>query len=113
MEQRVAVNLSVKNVPDDLAQKLRERAQRNRRSLQRELLSILEGAAADTRGGQAARGWEATAPEEGKLPIEEIAARARQIFPRPTKGESATAIIRRMRDGRYGDRWLKTGRQVD
>jgi plasmid stability protein len=32
------VNLSVKNVPDALAQRLRERAHRNRRSLQRELL---------------------------------------------------------------------------
>jgi antitoxin FitA len=39
------VNLSIKNVPDDLADRLRERAERNRRSLQRELLVILEEAA--------------------------------------------------------------------
>lgn len=38
------VNLSVKNVPDDLAQRLRERAAANHRSLQRELVSILEQA---------------------------------------------------------------------
>ena len=38
------VNLSVKNVPDVLADRLRIRAERNRRSLQRELLSILEAA---------------------------------------------------------------------
>lgn len=40
------VNLSIKNVPDGLAERLRERAERNRRSLQRELLVILEEAAA-------------------------------------------------------------------
>lgn len=38
------VKLSVKNVPDALADQLRARAVRNRRSLQRELLSILEAA---------------------------------------------------------------------
>ncbi|MDA0270970.1 MAG: Arc family DNA-binding protein [Chloroflexi bacterium] len=38
------VNLSIKNVPDDLAERLRERARRNHRSLQGELLAILEGA---------------------------------------------------------------------
>ncbi|MBI4202356.1 MAG: Arc family DNA-binding protein [Chloroflexi bacterium] len=36
------VSLSIKNVPDELAQKLRERAKRNHRSLQGELLAILE-----------------------------------------------------------------------
>lgn len=36
------VNLSIKNVPDDVAEKLRRRAARNRRSLQGELLVILE-----------------------------------------------------------------------
>ena len=40
------VNLSVKNVPDALVQRLRERAKRNRRSFQKELLAILEGATA-------------------------------------------------------------------
>lgn len=38
------VNLSIKNVPDDLAQRLRERASRHHRSLQGELLAILEEA---------------------------------------------------------------------
>ena len=37
------VNLSVKNVPDALAQRLRERAHRNRRSLQRELRELSQG----------------------------------------------------------------------
>ena len=43
------VNLSVKNVPDALAAKLRERAERNHRSLQGELMAILEAAAYETR----------------------------------------------------------------
>ncbi len=38
------VNFSIKNVPDELAEKLRERAQRNHRSLQGELMAILEWA---------------------------------------------------------------------
>jgi plasmid stability protein len=36
------VNFSIKNVPDDLAEEVRSRAARNRRSLQGELLVILE-----------------------------------------------------------------------
>ncbi|UCF30710.1 MAG: Arc family DNA-binding protein [bacterium] len=36
------VNLSVKNVPDEIAEKLRRRAERHHRSLQGELMSILE-----------------------------------------------------------------------
>ena len=45
----MAVNLSVKNVPDALAARLRARAERNHRSLQGELMAILEAAAAETR----------------------------------------------------------------
>jgi plasmid stability protein len=37
----MSVNLSVKDVPDELAQALRERAARNHRSLQGELMAIL------------------------------------------------------------------------
>jgi plasmid stability protein len=39
------VNLSVKNVPDAVARRLKERAKRNHRSLQGELLAIVEEAA--------------------------------------------------------------------
>jgi plasmid stability protein len=38
----MALNLSIKNVPEDLAEALRERAGRNHRSLQGELMHILE-----------------------------------------------------------------------
>ncbi len=36
------VNLSIKNAPDDIVQRLRERASRHHRSLQGELMAILE-----------------------------------------------------------------------
>lgn len=38
----MSVNLSIKNVPDELAARLRQRATRHHRSLQGELISILE-----------------------------------------------------------------------
>lgn len=40
------VNLSVKNVPDQLAMQLRARAKSNNRSLQGELLAVLQDAVA-------------------------------------------------------------------
>jgi antitoxin FitA len=89
----VTVNLSVKNVPDALAERLRARAERNRRSLQRELLSILE-AAVDERVSSATL---VPAPPR-HLSIEEAAARARKLFPRGTR--SSVAFIRAMRDSR-------------
>jgi antitoxin FitA len=42
----MSVNLSIKNVPDDLAEKLRQRARANHRSLQGELLALLQEAVA-------------------------------------------------------------------
>ncbi|MBI2885638.1 MAG: Arc family DNA-binding protein [Chloroflexi bacterium] len=42
LECAVPVNLSIKNVPDPLVQRLRERAKRHHRSVQGELLAILE-----------------------------------------------------------------------
>ncbi len=38
----MTVTLSIKNVPDELAQRLKERAARNHRSLQGELMAIIE-----------------------------------------------------------------------
>ena len=40
----MAVSLSIKDVPDDLAEALRTRAARNHRSVQGELMHILEAA---------------------------------------------------------------------
>ena len=39
------VNLSIKNAPDDVVERLRQRADRNHRSLQSELMAIIEAAA--------------------------------------------------------------------
>jgi plasmid stability protein len=39
------VNFSIKSVPDEIAEELRERAARNHRSLQGELMAIIEEAA--------------------------------------------------------------------
>jgi plasmid stability protein len=43
----MSVNLSIKNVPDEVVAGLRGRAVRNQRSLQQELLEILKQAAKD------------------------------------------------------------------
>jgi plasmid stability protein len=74
------VNLSIKNVPDGLAERLRERAERNRRSLQKELLVILEEAAAT------------------RIRPHEALERVRALGLR-TPGES-TRLIREMRNAR-------------
>jgi len=41
----VAVSLSIKDVPEEVLERLRARAERNHRSLQGELLAIVEAAA--------------------------------------------------------------------
>jgi len=92
----MSVSLSIKNVPDDLAQRLRARAARNRRSLQRELLVILEQAAAS--GVVAAIGDTGTGRATERLSFDEIVARARVLFPKGTP--SSVEAIREMRDGR-------------
>ncbi len=44
------VNLSIKNVPDHFAERLRKRAARHHRSLQGELISILEETLSQEKG---------------------------------------------------------------
>ena len=75
------VNLSVKNVPDDLVARLRSRAKRHHRSLQGELMTILE---------------QAIAP--GKMSLDEV----RQQVKRSgiQTGDESTAWIRELRDAR-------------
>jgi len=45
----MSVNLSIKNAPDRVVQRLRERAERHHRSLQGELLAIVEAAVQEDR----------------------------------------------------------------
>jgi antitoxin FitA len=95
MEPAMAVSLSVKNVPEELAERLRRRAARNHRSLQRELLSILEAAA----GHVADPGHDAvTALGREAITIEELVEISRKLFPQGT--ESSVELIRQMRDSR-------------
>ena len=75
-------SLSIKNVPDEVVERLRARAARNRRSLQGELLDLIERAADE---------------------IPTIS--AREVYDRIRKlnlpaGESSADIIRDMRDAR-------------
>jgi antitoxin FitA len=76
------VNLSIKNAPDDVVHRLRQRAERHHRSLQGELLAIIE---------------EAVRPEQELSPAE-LLAEVRRLGLR-TPGNAA-AIIRADRDRR-------------
>lgn len=110
-------NLSIKEVPDAWAEALRQRAARNHRSLQGELMAIIEQAVRDSLpGGNAAPmpvtaragrgvagrdGRERTAVRRGGKTIEQIAAEHRARFPQPiTTGPLAVDLIRQDRDSR-------------
>lgn len=45
----MSVNRSIKNTPDNVVQRVRQRAERNHRSLQGELMAIIEEAVRPTR----------------------------------------------------------------
>ncbi len=99
----MAVNLSIKGVPDTLAERLRQRAERNHRSLQGELMLIIEQAAGqiDTRPRSPAALGDLDAPRRGSKTIEQIAAEHRVRFPRPiSTGPLAVEIVRADRDAR-------------
>lgn len=89
----MGVNLSIKDVPDDVAERLRQRAARNHRSLQGELMAIVEQAALEPLATAALR-----RPAVARMSIEEVAAEARRAFPNGTP--SSVDFIRAMRDGR-------------
>ena len=76
------INLSVKNAPDHIVQRLRRRAERNHRSLQGELMAIIEAAA----------------QEDHPATPADILAEVRRLGLQ-TPGE-ATALVRADRDGR-------------
>jgi len=100
------VNLSIKNVPDALAERLRARAASNRRSLQAELMAMLEWASqvAPTQSlgsDPVLNRLPPAPPQRPRLTVEEVYERALKRFPNGT--ESSVDIIREMRDTRYGD----------
>ncbi len=76
------MNLSIKNAPEEIVRRLKERARRNHRSLQGELLAIIE---------DVIRGPRALTPADVQAEVERLKLR--------TPAES-TAMIRRDRDAR-------------
>jgi plasmid stability protein len=101
-------NLSIKDVPEVLAEALRQRAARNHRSLQGELMAIIERAAND--GAETAPSGRADvslpaarrgAVRRGSKTIEQIYAEHLERFPKPfTQGPMSADIIRQDRDRR-------------
>ncbi len=76
------VNLSIANAPDDIVERLRRRAHRHRRSLERELLAIIETAAL----------------EDQQATPTEVLAEVRRLGLRTPR--EASALIRADRNGR-------------
>jgi len=85
----VPVNLSIKAPPDDVVQRLRERAERHHRSLQGELMAIIEAAAQADRSPKQA----------------DVLAQMRQLGLQ-TPSESA-AIVRADRNAHYSRRCFR------
>ena len=79
--------LSIKNAPDAIVSRLRERASRNHRSLQGELLAIIEEATQEPLTGE---------------DLHAIWRRARAAD-LTRDGLNSTELVRAMRDARYGD----------
>ena len=113
-------NISIKDVPEQWAEALRQRAARNHRSLQGELMSLIEQAVSDpsallggamtkAQAGMTASGGQLVGLDRlghpitrrGQKTIEQIAAEHRLRFPQPIAGGPlAVDIIREDRDSR-------------
>ncbi|HPU51727.1 MAG TPA: Arc family DNA-binding protein [Burkholderiaceae bacterium] len=103
-------NLSIKDVPEALAERLRQRAAANHRSLQGELMSILELAmsgqefqAPGADQPEAARSSQPRQPGDarGTKTSEQVAAEVRRRWPVPfASGPLAVDILRQERDAR-------------
>jgi antitoxin FitA len=77
----VPVNISVKNVPDEIIERLRKRASLHHRSMQGELMVILE---------------EATSPARLRVEQADIQLRSLGL----TTGDESVSWVRELRDGR-------------
>ena len=104
-------NLSIKDVPETWAEALRQRAVRNHRSLQGELMAIVESALADTpahtdasRGKPRIVGYDRAGyaiVRTGYKTVAEIAADLQAKFPNGVGSQmSSIDIIRQDRDSR-------------
>jgi plasmid stability protein len=95
-------NLSIKNVPDELLEQLRERAARHHRSIQGELMALLSAALGPASGPAPVAADEVPAMRRGGTRrIEEIAAEHRRRWKKPfARGPRAVDLIRADRDAR-------------
>lgn len=120
----MSLNLSIKGVPENVAERLRARAERNHRSLQGELMAIIERAAADAdatpdtkhdvkhdvkrdlkpelmRGAAQVPRRPVVSHRQGHVSIEQIAAEHLARYSKPFEGlPRAVDIIRKDRDSR-------------
>ncbi len=110
-------NISVKDVPDNWAEALRQRAARNHRSLQGELMAIIEQAVHDAPSNIESRGLLSNLKRSGRTlgfdhfghastrqgwkTVEQVVAEMRALYPKPVPGAPLGAdIIRADRDSR-------------
>jgi plasmid stability protein len=98
-------HLSIKDVPDEWAEALRQRAARNHRSLQGELMALLEQAvnepAVRPASGRAAMPPGPAHVRRGWKTIEQVSAELRARHPQPIAAQvSSLALIREDRDSR-------------
>ena len=98
-------NLSIKDVPEAWAEALRQRASRSHRSLQGELMAIIERAVQEELNpGPGVVGFDRSGhpiTRRGTKTIEEIHAEHLKRFPEPIRGGPlAVDIIRADRDSR-------------
>ena len=111
--------LTIRNVPDALARKLKARAERNHRSLQGEVMAILEQVSVANTAEQTIASYRApvtesaaqtavpgTAPQPAggmagkKLTIEEIWERGKRLG--LSSPNDSASIVRNLRDERHG-----------
>jgi antitoxin FitA len=98
----MSINLSIKGVPERVADQLRARAERNHRSLQGELMAIIESAATEMAPPAAVqpRGTEPLL-RRGWKSIDDLVADRRERGTLPSQGlPLAVDIVRADRDSR-------------
>jgi plasmid stability protein len=103
----MGVNLSIKNVPVELAEAIKAKASANHRSLQGELMAMLTanvgtfGPRPTAHSPSALASRSAIEAQPRTQSLEEIDAALRKLFPivkQLPPGESSVEIVRRMRD---------------
>ena len=94
-------NLSIKDVPDSWAEALRQRAARNHRSLQGELMALVEQAVHEAPAFAYAGGAAPRSIRQGSKMPEQVIAELRAKYPQPVAGQPlGVDIVRHDRDSR-------------